>query len=90
MTASVVKKPFDNPDWIFETKLDGFRSIAVIDSAGKSRLCSRNRLPLEQKFPTIRDAVEGLNLRSNAALLALGDRDVFTGPDYPEWRNQHN
>jgi bifunctional non-homologous end joining protein LigD len=35
MQASSVKEPFNSPDWIFETKLDGFRAIAVIDSAGK-------------------------------------------------------
>ena len=62
--ASSAKEPFNDPDWIFETKLDGFRTIAVIDSIGKARLWSRNRLPLETKFPTIRDAVEELNLRS--------------------------
>jgi ATP-dependent DNA ligase len=27
MMASVVRDPFDNTDWIFETKLDGFRAI---------------------------------------------------------------
>jgi bifunctional non-homologous end joining protein LigD len=64
MMASIVKKPFDSPDWIFETKLDGYRAIAVIDSAGKARIWSRNRLPLEQKFPTIRDAAKELKLRS--------------------------
>jgi bifunctional non-homologous end joining protein LigD len=64
MQASSAKKPFDSPDWIFETKLDGYRAIAVIDSTGKARIWSRNRLPLEQKFPTIRDAVEELKLRS--------------------------
>jgi bifunctional non-homologous end joining protein LigD len=42
MMASVAEKPFDSPDWIFETKLDGFRAIAVIDSTGKVRLWSRN------------------------------------------------
>jgi bifunctional non-homologous end joining protein LigD len=64
MQASSVKKPFDSPDWIFETKLDGYRAITVIDSAGKARIWSRNRLPLEPKFPMIRDAVEELKLRS--------------------------
>ena len=64
MTASVAKKPFNDPDWIFETKLDGYRAIAVIDSAGKARLWSRNRLPLEPKFPMVLDAVNELNLRS--------------------------
>jgi len=50
MQASSVKKPFDSPDWIFETKLDGYRAIAVIDTTGKARIWSRNRLPLEPKF----------------------------------------
>jgi bifunctional non-homologous end joining protein LigD len=27
----VAEEPFDSPDWIFETKLDGYRAIAVID-----------------------------------------------------------
>jgi len=64
MMASVVKEPFNHRDWIFETKLDDFRAIAVIDSTGKARLWSRNRLPLEPKFPTIRDAINELKLRS--------------------------
>jgi bifunctional non-homologous end joining protein LigD len=64
MMASAVKEPFNHLDWIFETKLDGFRSIAVIDSAGKARLWSRNRLPLEPKFPMVLNAVDQLKLRS--------------------------
>jgi bifunctional non-homologous end joining protein LigD len=64
MPASSVKKPFDSPDWIFETKLDGYRAIAVIDATGKARIWSRNHLPLEPKFPTVADAVNRLNLRS--------------------------
>jgi bifunctional non-homologous end joining protein LigD len=43
MAASVAKEPFDHPDWIFETKLDGYRTIAVIDSEGEARIWSRNR-----------------------------------------------
>jgi bifunctional non-homologous end joining protein LigD len=64
MQASSVKEPFDSPDWIFETKLDGYRAIAVIDSTGKTRIWSRNHLRLEPKFPTIGDAVNQLKLRS--------------------------
>jgi bifunctional non-homologous end joining protein LigD len=64
MQASSVKKPFDSPDWIFETKLDGYRAIAVIDATGNARIWSRNHLPLEPKFPTVAEAVNQLNLRS--------------------------
>jgi bifunctional non-homologous end joining protein LigD len=64
MQASSVKEPFDSPDWIFETKLDGYRAVAVIDSDGKARIWSRNQLPLEPKFPMVKEAVNQLNLRS--------------------------
>ena len=77
--ASVAKKPFNDPNWIFETKLDGYRAIAVIDSIGKARIWSRNRLPLEQKFPTIRDATEKLKLRStilDGEIVALDEEGI--------------
>jgi bifunctional non-homologous end joining protein LigD len=64
MMASSAKESFNDPDWIFETKLDGFRAIAVIDSIGRARIWSRNRLPLEPKFPIVLDAVDHLKLRS--------------------------
>jgi bifunctional non-homologous end joining protein LigD len=79
MMASSAEEPFDNPDWIFETKLDGYRAIAIIDSTGKARIWSRNRLPLEQKFPTVRDAVEELNLRStilDGEIVALDEEGI--------------
>jgi bifunctional non-homologous end joining protein LigD len=79
MQASPLKKPFDSPDWIFETKLDGYRAVAVIDSTGKARIWSRNRLPLEQKFPTVRDAAEELKLRStilDGEIVALDEEGI--------------
>ena len=79
MTASVAKKPFNDPDWIFETKLDGYRAIAVIDSAGKARIWSRNHLPLEPKFPTIGHALNELNLRStilDGEIVALDEEGI--------------
>jgi bifunctional non-homologous end joining protein LigD len=60
----LIKEPFDSPDWMFEPKLDGYRRIAVICSGGQARIWSRNNLPLEQKFPTVLEAVNRLNLRS--------------------------
>jgi ATP-dependent DNA ligase len=37
MAAASEREPFDSPDWIFETKLDGYRAMAVIDSTGTAR-----------------------------------------------------
>jgi bifunctional non-homologous end joining protein LigD len=35
------KEPFDNPDWLFEFKYDGFRALCYIERGG-CRLISRN------------------------------------------------
>jgi ATP-dependent DNA ligase len=58
------KESFDSRDWIFEIKLDGYRSITVFDAAGEPHLWSRHGLPLEQKFPAISKAVSRLKLGS--------------------------
>jgi bifunctional non-homologous end joining protein LigD len=41
MRLRLVKEPFDDPDYIFELKHDGFRAIAYIEHGG-CRLVSRN------------------------------------------------
>src|SRR5690349_19457895 len=38
------RSPFDDPDWIFELKYDGFRALAVIEH-GRAQLLSRNGHP---------------------------------------------
>ena len=43
MLATLVAAPFDDPDWLFEIKWDGFRVEAVID-AGSVRLFTRGGL----------------------------------------------
>jgi len=86
-----VKEPFDNPDWIFETKLDGYRAIAVIDSTGKARLWSRNRLPLELKFGIVREAVEQLKLRStilDGEIVAIDDEGVPRFQLLQQWQKR--
>src|SRR5208283_1732539 len=41
MRLQCVAKPFDNPDYIFELKHDGFRAICYVED-GESGLVSRN------------------------------------------------
>jgi bifunctional non-homologous end joining protein LigD len=33
---------FDDPDWLFDTKYDGFRALFYLERPGRSRLISRN------------------------------------------------
>jgi bifunctional non-homologous end joining protein LigD len=41
MRLSRIAKPFDDPDYVFELKHDGFRALAYIDAA-ECKLVSRN------------------------------------------------
>jgi bifunctional non-homologous end joining protein LigD len=44
MPLSRKPAPFDHPEWVFELKYDGFRSLAVIHD-GRCELISRNGHP---------------------------------------------
>jgi bifunctional non-homologous end joining protein LigD len=49
MLATPTEKAFDNPDWLFEIKWDGYRAVAFIES-GRVRLMSRTQNDLTAQF----------------------------------------
>ncbi|HEY5999793.1 MAG TPA: non-homologous end-joining DNA ligase [bacterium] len=57
MLAATADKPFDDPDWLFEVKWDGYRAVAEVER-GRVVLRSRNLLPLNARFPAIAEALE--------------------------------
>ena len=60
--------PFDDPDWIYELKMDGFRALAVIEH-GRAQLLSRNGHPfasfsalaksISDSLPNVRAVIDG-------------------------------
>ncbi|MEW6586038.1 MAG: hypothetical protein AB1442_10570, partial [Nitrospirota bacterium] len=56
MLATLVKEPFNNPEWLFEIKWDGYRAIAEIDN-GEANLYSRKNISFNRKFPPIIEAL---------------------------------
>ena len=59
MLATLTDQPFDDKDWVFETKWDGFRAIAVAEP-GHVRLYSRRGLDISAKYPTICQALAAI------------------------------
>ncbi|HEY5256877.1 MAG TPA: DNA ligase D [Candidatus Baltobacteraceae bacterium] len=53
MLATVVDAPFDDDDWLFEIKWDGYRAICSVDERGRVTLTSRNGLDLLARFPDL-------------------------------------
>ncbi len=53
MLATLIDEPFDDDDWLFEIKWDGYRAICTVDERGNLTLSSRNGLDLLARFPDL-------------------------------------
>ncbi|HKP89032.1 MAG TPA: non-homologous end-joining DNA ligase [Thermoleophilaceae bacterium] len=77
MKAVLHDRPFSDPDWIFERKLDGIRCEAI-KAGGEVRLLSRNELSLNGRFPEVAAALE----RDPAdGFVVDGEVVAFDGPN---------
>jgi len=66
MLATSVEKPFDDPEWLFEIKWDGYRAIAFI-TKGKVRLVSRNQNDLTAQYPELENLAA--SIKAETAIL---------------------
>ena len=57
MKAVLTTERFDDPNWIYERKLDGIRCIAI-RSGAHTRLLSRNDLSMNARYPEIAAALD--------------------------------
>jgi len=73
MKAVLADKPFSDPDWIFERKLDGIRCLATRDASGV-QLVSRTGRRMNHEYPTI---VEALERESSDDFIADGEIVAF-------------
>ncbi|WP_192821664.1 DNA ligase D [Rufibacter sp. LB8] len=67
MTAKLTDGPFDDPDWLFEVKWDGYRAVAEVEN-GQVHLYSRNGKSFKEKYQSVVKALE-----------ALKDQVIFDG-----------
>src|ERR1700694_3878545 len=66
MLATLVDEPFSDPEWIFETKWDGFRSICFVKN-GKARFVSRNQIEMTAQYPELAEV--GKQVEAKEAIL---------------------
>jgi bifunctional non-homologous end joining protein LigD len=73
MTAVLSDRPFSDPAWLFERKLDGIR-CGVVRGGGVVHLVSRSGETLDGAYPELVDALAG-----EADLIADGEIVTFQG-----------
>ena len=75
MKAKLTDRPFSDPNWVFERKLDGIRA-AVRREGGAVTLTSRTGKPLTPAYPEL---VEALEAEPATEFLADGEIVAFDG-----------
>lgn len=80
MLATITKTPFNDPDWIYEIKWDGYRAIAET-GADEIRFYSRNGLDFTERFPGIVQALKKIKHQAvlDGEVVLLNEKDL---PDF--------
>ena len=76
MLATLIDEPFDDDDWLFEIKWDGYRAICTIDEKGALTLSSRNDIDFLARFPDLSglaDAFKSVPIIVDGEIVSLDD-----------------
>jgi len=76
MLATLVDEPFDDEEWLYELKFDGYRAVAFVEG-GKVRLVSRNQNEFTHAYPelsAIASAVQGERVVLDGEICALDEQ----------------
>ena len=89
MKATLVDEPFDDPDWLYEVKWDGYRAIATINK-GEVNLISRNNKTFNDKFYSIYKLLQKwkINAVLDGEILVLNDKGVSDFGSLQNWRSE--
>src|SRR5687768_16179387 len=79
MLAKESQDPFDDPDWIYEIKWDGYRAVAETGSSVK--LYSRNGNSFEYSYPLVFNELKRIKKRMvlDGEIIVLNDHGL---PDF--------
>ena len=80
MLATITKTPFNDPDWIYEIKWDGYRAIAET-GGDEIKFYSRNGLDFRERFPGIVQALKKIKHQAilDGEVVLLNEKDL---PDF--------
>jgi bifunctional non-homologous end joining protein LigD len=88
MLATLFNEPFDNKDWLFEIKWDGYRSLAYCKH-DEVELLSRNEKPFSEKYSPVTEALQQLSLNAvlDGEIVAVNDKGMADFQKLQNWQN---
>jgi bifunctional non-homologous end joining protein LigD len=89
MLATLVNEPFDNPDWIYEVKWDGYRALAYINK-GAVELTSRNNKSFSEKYYPIAAVMKDwtINAVLDGEILVIDKQGKANFGALQNWRSE--
>ncbi|QPH40402.1 DNA ligase D [Pedobacter endophyticus] len=89
MLATLVDEPFDNEDWQYEVKWDGYRALAFLNK-GNAELFSRNNKSFDDKFYPIHKLLSKwkLNAVFDGEILVLNEKGISNFGALQNWRSE--
>jgi bifunctional non-homologous end joining protein LigD len=91
MLASLVDEPFDNDDWEFELKWDGYRAV-TFKSKENTDIKSRNDKSFNEKFYPVTEAMEAWDIDGvfDGEIVAVNDDGAPNFNKLQNWKNEEN
>ena len=89
MLATLVDKPFDDEDWLYEVKWDGYRALAFVNE-GEVELLSRNNKSFDDKFYPIHDLLKEwkMNAVIDGEILVINEKGISNFGHLQNWRSE--
>ncbi len=89
MLATLVKEPFDNDEWIYEVKWDGYRALAFLNN-GQVSIKSRNEKSFDEKFYAIHMELEKwkINAVVDGEIIVANKEGMADFGQLQNWRSE--
>jgi len=90
MLATLVDEPFDDADWVYEVKWDGYRALGFSLKNGDVQLLSRNNKQFNEKFYPIYELMQTWkeDIVVDGEILVLDDKGISNFSDLQNWRSE--
>ena len=90
MLATLVDQPFDDDNWVYEVKWDGYRALGFSTTKGDVQLLSRNNKQFNDKFYPIYQLMQQWKIDAvvDGEIVVLNEKGISDFGDLQNWRSE--